>query len=282
MVSDPARPPVVEIEDLWPAFVATHADLQVSSPLTRAAYNTLAPTLGPWLMQTYSLTLGSAQLALESIWGCLVGLQGALASHRFRALYAVLLSPCPRWAAQFEVAVGYDGVLFAYPGILSALQIEDDRAEILAEMADVTEAMTHVTRCDVTDRHGVQHVAVSLTDVVDWLSPLSTLPACEALWSWIRTEYAPAIARYGHYDPAQQHEAPPGQELDALECRENARELLNAILPGLGDDTLAALAATAPAPQWQAPDPFDLWPGLRELLDWRLPGLGEDPGDRPS
>jgi len=84
------------------------------------------------------------------------------------------------------------------------------------------------------------HVAVSLTDVVDRLSPLATLPACQWLWQWIRTDYAPAIARYGHYDPARGHAAPVGQELDVLERREGARELLNDLLPGLGDATLAA------------------------------------------
>lgn len=86
---------------------------------------------------------------------------------------------------------------------------------------------------------------MSLNDVVDCLSPLSTLPACEALWHWIKTEWAPAIARYGHYDPARSHAAPVGQELDVLERRENARELLNDLLPGLGEETLSALEETA-------------------------------------
>jgi hypothetical protein len=31
---------------------------------------------------------------------------------------------------------------------------------------------------------GEQHVAVSLADVVDHLSPLSTLPACQAYWAF--------------------------------------------------------------------------------------------------
>jgi hypothetical protein len=69
-----------------------------------------------------------------------------------------------------------------------------------------------------------------------------------ARWSWIRTAYAPAIAQHGDYDPARQHEPPPGQELEALEARENARELLNALLPGLWEDTLALLEDTSTAP----------------------------------
>ena len=232
--------PDVEIDDLWPAFLATHPALQVPRPLTRQAYNTLAPTLGPWLMATQGLPAAMAQLGLESIWSVLEGLHGPAASYRYHALYAVLLTPCPRWAAPFDLAVGYDGVLFAYPAILAALQLDGDRAEILAELADVREAMARVALWHVTTADGVQHVAVSLTDVVDSLSPLAPLPACQWLWQWIRTEYAPAIARYGHYDPARGHAAPVGQELDALERREGARELLNDLLPGLGEETLAA------------------------------------------
>ena len=280
MGSDLESQPNVEIEDLWPAFIATHADLQVPSPLTRDAYLTYAPILGPWLMRTQGLSAEAAQVGIESIWACLVGLTGAPASYRFRALEAVLRTSCTRWAASFEVAVGYDGVLFAYPEVLAALQIDDERAEILAETAEVLEAMSRVTRWDVTDKAGVHHAAVSLNDIVDWLSPLSTLPACEALWTWIRTEYAPAIARYGHYDPERQHQAPPREVLDALERRENARELLNALLPGLGDEALEALEATPTTPRGQEPDPFDLWPGLRELLDSL--GLGDGPANQPS
>ena len=144
--------------------------------------------------------------------------------------------------------MGHDGVLCAYPELLAALLLDSDQPAILAETAEVREAMARVVRWNVIDVDGAHHVAVSLNDVVDYLSPLSTLPACEALWYWIKTEYAPAIVRYGHYDPARQHEPPPGQELEALEARENARALLNALLPGLGEDTLALLEDTATAP----------------------------------
>ena len=241
MVPDVARhPDDVEIEDLWPAFVATHPTLHVPSPLTREVYNTLAPILAPWLMKTQGLPAEIAHICLESIWASLVGLTGPAASYRFHALMEVFDTPCPRWAAPFTVAVGYDGILFAFPEVLAALAVGSDRPEILAETADVREAMDRVESWHVTDGNGVHHVAVSLTDVVDWLSPLATLPVCQARWHWIRTAYAPAIARYGHYDPARGHAAPVGQELDALERCENARALLNEMLPGLGDATLAA------------------------------------------
>jgi hypothetical protein len=199
-------------------------------------------------MTTQGLNTVTAQLALESIWACLVGLTGAFAAYRFHALVAVLRSPCPRWAAPFEVAVGHDGVLCAYPELLAALQMDSDQPAILAETAEVREAMARVHPWNLTDADGVPHVAVSLTEVVDHLSPLSTLPACETRWWWIRTEYAPAIAQHGYWDPTRQHEPPPGQELEALECRENARALLNALLPGLWEDTLALLEDIATAP----------------------------------
>jgi hypothetical protein len=211
-------------------------------PRTRAAYNTLAPTLGPWLMATQGLTAEAAQVGLESIWCVLAGLHGPPASWRFHALYEVFRTPCTRWTAPFAMAVGYDAIVLAYPAILSALAIDSDRAEVLAEREDVQAAMTRVARWHVTDADGLPHIAVSLTDVIDRLSPLATLPACLWLWHWIRTEYAPAIARYGHYDPARGHAAPVGQELNALERREGARELLNDLLPGLGDATLDGAA----------------------------------------
>jgi hypothetical protein len=47
------------------------------------------------------------------------------------------------------------------------------------------------------------------------------------------------------------HAVPVGQELEALEARENAREILNALLPGLWEDTLALLEDTCTSPlEW--------------------------------
>jgi hypothetical protein len=141
MISDLDSPPDVAIEDLWPAFLAGHPALQVPSPLTRQAYNTLAPTLGPWLMATQGLCVEIAQLALESIWSVLAGLHGALASYRLHTLCAVFWIPCARWTAPFDRAVGHHSILFAYPEVLAALAIDSDPAAILAERADVREAL---------------------------------------------------------------------------------------------------------------------------------------------
>jgi hypothetical protein len=45
--------------------------------------------------------------------------------------------------------------------------------------------------------------------------------------SWFFGEFLPAIRRYGHYDPATNHEPPPSRLLDAIEWRERGRDLLN-------------------------------------------------------
>src|SRR2546430_9943520 len=112
--------PDVEIADLWPAFLATHPGLQVPSPLTRQAYNALAPKLGPWLMATQGLPAEMAQVCLESIWCVLAGLHAPPASWRFHALYEVFRTPCTRWTAPFATAVGYDATGLSYPRIPSA------------------------------------------------------------------------------------------------------------------------------------------------------------------
>lgn len=49
--------------------------------------------------------------------------------------------------------------------------------------------------------------------------------------SWFFGEYLPAIRRYGHYDPATNHDPPPSQLLDAIELRERGRDLASDIIP---------------------------------------------------
>ena len=49
--------------------------------------------------------------------------------------------------------------------------------------------------------------------------------------SWFFGEFLPAIRRYGHYDPATNHEPPPSRLLDAIELRERGRDLINGIIP---------------------------------------------------
>ena len=48
--------------------------------------------------------------------------------------------------------------------------------------------------------------------------------------SWFFGEFLPAIRRYGHYDPATNHEPPPSRLLDAIELRERGRDLINGII----------------------------------------------------
>ena len=45
--------------------------------------------------------------------------------------------------------------------------------------------------------------------------------------SWFFGEFLPAIRRYGHYDPATNHEPPPSRLLDAIELRERGRDPIN-------------------------------------------------------
>ena len=49
--------------------------------------------------------------------------------------------------------------------------------------------------------------------------------------SWFLGEFLPAIRRYGHYDPATNHEPPPSRLLDAIELRERERDLIKDIIP---------------------------------------------------
>jgi hypothetical protein len=59
-------------------------------------------------------------------------------------------------------------------------------------------------------------------------------PVCMAYVEWECNLFS-ALVRHGYYDPATQHTPPPGEELTALELREEGRDLLNGLIPGMGD-----------------------------------------------
>jgi hypothetical protein len=59
-------------------------------------------------------------------------------------------------------------------------------------------------------------------------------PVCIAYQAWF-SGVLWAVMRYGHYDPLTNHTPPPGAELAALERREEGRDLLNNLVPGMGD-----------------------------------------------
>ena len=71
---------------------------------------------------------------------------------------------------------------------------------------------------------------------------MSAHPAVRAWLQWYCIDLIPALLRHGHYDPATNHEPPPSRLLDALEFREEGREMCNQYFPGLGD----ALAGDVP------------------------------------
>jgi hypothetical protein len=57
-----------------------------------------------------------------------------------------------------------------------------------------------------------------------------------AAWlRWFCIDLIPALLRHGHDDPATNHEPPPSRLLDALEFREQGREMYNRFFPGLRD-----------------------------------------------
>jgi hypothetical protein len=57
---------------------------------------------------------------------------------------------------------------------------------------------------------------------------------CVAYSCW-HSKVVCALFAHGYYDPATQHTPPADQQLDALERREEGRDVLNTLLPGMGD-----------------------------------------------
>ena len=59
-------------------------------------------------------------------------------------------------------------------------------------------------------------------------------PVCTAYAVW-HNGVTCALLEHGWYDPTTGHQPPPGHELTALECREDGRDVMNNLIPGLGD-----------------------------------------------
>jgi len=112
-----------------------------------------------------------------------------------------------------------------WPEALAALALDPDLMDL-----EPGDSLRQVAEAEVTVEHGT----VALHDLLDHLSIWSTVPACRAYWTWMCREYIPVILRSGYYDPAHNHEPPPGTEIAALEYREYGRDLLDALCPGLG------------------------------------------------
>jgi hypothetical protein len=87
----------------------------------------------------------------------------------------------------------------------------------------------------VCNRRGRAYLWLEFGQVAVPLSVFSPHPAMIAWQVWLCREFGPALLRHGYYNPATNHEPPPFQFLDALERREEGRDVFNQLVPGLGD-----------------------------------------------
>ncbi len=103
----------------------------------------------------------------------------------------------------------------------------------LRESAALTEQLTWLQDAAGCERYGgcwlpqTPSILWTLSLYMDW-------PLAAALAVFMR-EVVGATLRHGVYRPEANHEPPVGTELDALERREQGRDIMNAVFPGLGD-----------------------------------------------
>jgi hypothetical protein len=64
---------------------------------------------------------------------------------------------------------------------------------------------------------------------------MSAHPVVAAWLRWFCIDLIPALLRHGDYNPGTNHEPPPSRLLDALEFKEQGREMYNRFFAGLGD-----------------------------------------------
>jgi hypothetical protein len=213
-------PHVEDAFTLWSRFAAEHAG-EIPQRLTCAQYLALAPTFVAWVRDQRPMGTAMTHWILASVWTFLT----QAPAYRDAIVLALLTSDVPHDGLPFTTTVGHDGILFQYPDVLTALGLEQDRADV----------EPHLHLLPRVNAAGMLVTCVTATDVLDECALLSMQPACQAYRKWMCRSFAPALARHGWYNPATGHTAPPGQELEALEMREGCRDLLNALVPGMGD-----------------------------------------------
>jgi hypothetical protein len=133
---------------------------------------------------------------------------------------------------------------FALAAVLQAFEIECE-GDAAAAPWDPDTALGRVADCAhlvALDVDGERWVMIRLDDVLAHVVPFSQAPVAVAYQTWLCGAFLPALLRSGWYDPPTGHTPPPGQELTALEQREDGRDALEAAL-GL-DRAL-----------WDVPDP---------------------------
>jgi prophage antirepressor-like protein len=115
------------------------------------------------------------------------------------------------------------------------LAVDDPEAAPQDENHPLHRVATCATLMELTNAEGEGWTMISLKDILAHLTPFSPAPEARDYHVWLCSAFLPALLRTGHYDPQTGHAPPPGQELDALERREQGRDVLNAVAPGLGD-----------------------------------------------
>ena len=126
---------------------------------------------------------------------------------------------------------------FALANVIAALDLpySDDLA---ADFADPDTALGRVVDCadlKPLDVEGEPWPMISFHDVLAHVTPFARAPVAMAYQEWLCSQFLPAISRSGWYDPAHADQPPVGQELTAIEQREQFRDSINAIIPGMGD-----------------------------------------------
>jgi hypothetical protein len=151
-------------------------------------------------------------------------------SHRGDIASALIDAGVPHWilSPHPKVTGQLDQLAFAYPEVVQALNLFPLDAD-----EPPYEPPTVLT---VSTPEGTTRTVTTLDHLLE--SSLiwnSQLPQARAYVKWMCHDFIPALSRHGYYDPETGHQPPPGQELEAMERREEGRDLLNALLPGLGD-----------------------------------------------
>lgn len=144
-------------------------------------------------------------------------------------------------------------------GGVSMFVTEADLDRLLALLDRVPQGHDALIRC-LQHKHGraVRYLPWPYLAITCGL--MSAHPAVRAWLHWYCIDLIPALLRHGHYDLATNHEPPPSQLLDALEWKEQGREMCNQFFSGLRD------ALAGDVPQGDPEDTTDRGDGDRR--DW--------------
>ena len=120
------------------------------------------------------------------------------------------------------------------PGVVSALDIEFMELDEDAQ-AEFMEAL-NVGHWLPEGPDGETWLMVPLKTVLGDLVFRGRSAHALAYVQWLQQDFYPAMLEHGCYDPATNHAAPVGQELDQLETRERCRGMVEHFLAHLHDN----------------------------------------------